>query len=369
MYPAFSSLGTIPFPQPQVGTPHMAISSSDSNDCAKPKRVFVTYESRFGGYLDALPGLKLLLASMNEFAPGEQLYVFIPQEQPAFREWALSHAPNSILEVVDFGGIVGYNIKPMSLMRLLDRGFDEVIWLDSDLMLERPMGTLFDRPPETIMVVEENGPWNDGVTTYWPDLRLARPLAHAVNSSIIRVTRQHRAVLMAWNERMQRREYSEAQAQPREKRPMALLTDQEVLAGILASDLAASWPVDFVRSGRDLIHCLNIDGLGYRWRCLYRRPVFLHAHGIKAWWPMALRQSPYWSRVFFDTSPHTRRAAHRYGHLLAHDEQAWLRFGHRLSFALHVAFLGNPFRANYAFLIIRRLARMVERMRGRRGNG
>ena len=50
----------------------------------------------------------------------------------------------------------GWNVKPQAIMRLLDAGFDEVIWIDSDMFVTRDIRPLLDALDEAVFVATEH---------------------------------------------------------------------------------------------------------------------------------------------------------------------------------------------------------------------
>ncbi|NJL30806.1 MAG: hypothetical protein HC898_03775 [Phycisphaerales bacterium] len=117
-------------------------------------------------------------------------------------------------------------------------------------------------------------------------LEPGRPMPLAVNSSLLRVTPVHRAMLEHWAQLLDTEEYLKAQAGPPHERGFHMLTDQEPLAAVLGSKLFADIPMSFLRRGRDVAITCGSAGytLGERFRNVGQGlPPVIHALGPKPW--------------------------------------------------------------------------------------
>src|SRR4051794_40776203 len=107
-----------------------------------------TYEDRPA----ALVGLKLLLLSLRRHCPDLSAVVCAPPMDQAARSWC-ARFKNVQLDDDACGRSSGWNVKPSILLSLLEKGHDEVVWLDSDIVLTadfRPL--LYGSDPQTLVV-------------------------------------------------------------------------------------------------------------------------------------------------------------------------------------------------------------------------
>jgi hypothetical protein len=80
--------------------------------------------------------------------------LFYPFANEAFRRW-LSAYPQVQLQADGLRDGYGWNVKPQAIMQLLDAGFDEVIWIDSDVFVTRDIRPLFRPLDEAVFVATE----------------------------------------------------------------------------------------------------------------------------------------------------------------------------------------------------------------------
>src|SRR4029077_10305436 len=88
------------------------------------------------------PCLKLLLASLSHHSPAMAISLFYPVANQAFLRWVSAY-PQVKLQTDRLKKGYGWNVKPEAIMQLLDAGFDEVIWIDSDVLVTRDIRPLF----------------------------------------------------------------------------------------------------------------------------------------------------------------------------------------------------------------------------------
>ena len=116
----------------------------------------------------------------------------------------------------------GWNIKPALLLEELNAGWPEALWIDSDLIVTRPLSALVREFRGDLLILAQE--WIDAepvpVAPSW-GLPSARPIS-VVNNCFVRVTQAHRPFLERWLEMLHDKRYREAQAVPYEKRPMHL---------------------------------------------------------------------------------------------------------------------------------------------------
>lgn len=234
-----------------------------------------------------LLGVKLLVCSLARHAPDLQLQLTCPVADENLRRW-LEAYPQVTLDVNRPSEARGWDVKPTLLLRLLDQGHDEVVWLDSDIILTRDFRP-FGLSPEVLLLAEDdywNGPKECALRTLGWGLPLGRKLPRVPNSGVIRVTPAHRSLLVAWQGLMATPEYRRAQQAGFGQRPFYMLGDQDVIASLLGSEEFASVPVEFLLRGRDIIqHCsppayAPTDRIANLFR---GTPAFVHIQAEKPW--------------------------------------------------------------------------------------
>ena len=72
-----------------------------------------------------------------------------------FRRWVSAY-PQVRLQADRLKNGYGWNVKPQAIMRLLDAGFDEIIWIDSDVLVTRDMRLLFQSLDDAVFVATEH---------------------------------------------------------------------------------------------------------------------------------------------------------------------------------------------------------------------
>jgi hypothetical protein len=270
------------------------------------------------------PSLRVVLASLGLHCPGRAISLFYPFANEAFRRW-LSRYPQVRLQAEGLRNGYGWNVKPQAIMRLLDAGFDEVIWIDSDMFVTRDILPLFDGLDEAVFVTTEascalDGNDHDGAgrrAQLW-QLPVGRVLPWAsLNSGVLRVTRRHYPLLKRWWELLQSDEYQSCQQKEWQKRPIHMQGDQDVLTALLTSTEFAHIPLRTLRRGK---HIVQFDGVwGYTTAerlqsLLGDGPTFIHSMGTKPWvapWKSERRSDvrEYLKMVYLDLSPYTLSAA------------------------------------------------------------
>jgi hypothetical protein len=274
--------------------------------------IICTYEDRPSD----LVGVQLLVSSLARHVPGVPVHVACPAPGAELARW-LRASPGVTLDETRDDRLRGWNVKAGLLTRLLDAGHEEVLWIDSDVIVAGDFRSLI--PDATSLVVTEelssHGPKEARLRTEGWNLPVGRALPHIVNSAFLRVTRAHRPLLDAWIALMLTDAYQEAQRLPFAQRPTHMISDQDVLCALLGAQAFAHLPVTFLARGRDIIH--DISG-GYtplqRLANLFRpMPPLVHAQGAKPWRypdvPRLLREpARYYRFTQVESSPYTHVA-------------------------------------------------------------
>jgi len=257
---------------------------------------FVMAEDR----ADMEAGLRLAILSVCAHCPDTPICVYRPPHHPQFGEWVrqfpqVQWIPNSP------AGANSWNCKPQAIKPLLEAGHRSAVWLDSDMIVTRDCRPLFQNLDDRAFAVTQEpsslGHQGTALRTRAWRLEARRALPFTLNSSVLRVTKHHHALLERWGQYLADPEYLACQSKPLEERPVHMASDQDVLNALIGAPEFADIPLHIFRSGRDIIHCGG--ALGYSWTerlrgCLKPKPTFLHATAGKPW--LWLGGAPYWSR-------------------------------------------------------------------------
>jgi hypothetical protein len=205
-------------------------------------------------------------------------------------------------------------------MYLMDQGFDEVIWIDSDVIVLRNI-TIFSSLGLTTLVASEHTladeRWDPNAlrARLW-NLPVGRCLPFALSSGVLRVTKEHYHLLERWWALLQSSVYQDFQHRAWRQRPIHMLGDQDVLTALLTSEDFADIPIHILRRGTDIIMFDGIYGYTIPERVGYllgHRPAFIHSGAGKPWsdsWRMNLTDGlvEYIKQVYLDLSPYTLSA-------------------------------------------------------------
>jgi hypothetical protein len=94
--------------------------------------IVCSYEDR----LSSLTGLKLLVLSMTEHASDLMLDITCPVAPQSLQQW-LAQFPNVRLRMEPTWTQRGWNVKPAKLLEVLGECDDEVVWIDTDIIVNR----------------------------------------------------------------------------------------------------------------------------------------------------------------------------------------------------------------------------------------
>jgi len=280
-----------------------------------------TYEDRD----HVIIGLKLMLLSTVRYFPNVPIYVYCKSCEQKIISWGARFPSIKVVACDAEGG--GWDVKPAVILDAMDRGYDEVLWLDSDLILTRPVDALLRGHSPGVLVVAEE--YKYGMKSYgyqrtvgWR-LAKGRTFRRSVNSCAMRATSLHKSLIETWKNFIRSNEYKKHGS----NRPIHVFTDQDVLHALLGSRDFAEVPVHFLKRGRDIAQCFQ--GHGYttfeRLRYLYRRdlPPIVHAQGPKPWYSENVHTL--WSEL----SPYTD-LAREYAEQLDEDN-SWMEVHSRIS--------------------------------------
>jgi hypothetical protein len=299
--------------------------------------------------------------------------LFYPVAKEAFLRW-LSAYPQVQLQADRLKNGYGWNIKPQAIMQLLDAGFDEVIWIDSDVVVTRDIRPLFHALDEAVFVATEQMLAPDrkeddgaGLRAQLWTFSVGRVLRTAINSGVLRATRRHYGLMKRWWELLQSDVYQSCQQKEWQKRPIHMAGDQEVLIALLTSTEFAHIPLRTLRRGK---HIIQFDGVwGYttaeRTRNLLGDgPTFIHSIGAKPWvtpWKpeRANHLGEYLKMVYLDVSPYTLCSA-KFKEDLGCDTN-WMCAHYKLSSILRLLAMQHPALSGLPMAVFADIARLIKR--------
>jgi hypothetical protein len=207
-------------------------------------------------------------------------------------------------------------------MQMLDMGFDEVIWIDTDIIVKKDLASLFAPvDAETLVVCEDalgdERDDRDALRARLWGFPVGRVLPFGLNSGVLRVTRHHSSLIERWWQCLQSEEYLHAQKLAWRQRPFHLLGDQDVLTALLTSKYFSDVPLNILRRGKHIIQFNGVYGytVAERLTNLFKTgPTFVHTPGGKPWSQEWRRQavsrglSEFIKSINLDLSPYTLSA-------------------------------------------------------------
>ncbi len=227
----------------------------------------------------------LMGESLCRWDPHVSLHLTVPDPPAAVQAWAAGR-PEVELSTQPPAGVGGWDVKPSLLLKELDRGWDRVLWIDTDMIVTAPVSSLLDGFLEGAVIVAEE--WNRQgpvpVSKFW-NLRPARPL-RVMNACFVYVSAAHRRLLDRWLELIHDPRYREASRLPFERRPIHLATDGWLLAALLESEEFGHVALDYLLVGRHIAQCAGSSGYRPHHRLfdLVRGlPPLIHCIGRKPW--------------------------------------------------------------------------------------
>jgi hypothetical protein len=261
------------------------------------------------------PAVKLLLRSLCRYSPQIAITLFYPPADEEFLAWTNGLGSKLKVNTTPIPGAYGWNVKPQALLKMLNEGSKEVVWLDSDVLITKDLSPTFDQlgsnillvSEEALLVQNEAGGLRARLWGYEPTRRFPFPL----NSAVMRVTQSHTRLLERWKELLESPEYRGAQQRPVQQRPIHMVGDQDALIALLSSKEFHDIPVEVLHRGNGIIQYFGSTGftLAERVACLTRgMPTFIHSQGGKPWMaPTGEKVKGYRNRiqeVYDDLSPY-----------------------------------------------------------------
>jgi hypothetical protein len=240
--------------------------------------------------VSAFDGLKLLIKSLHLYSPScPPIHLTCPVATNDFTIW-LKDYPQVLLSTLRLEGAYGWNVKPHALLRLLDHGYERVMWIDSDIIATGDIMPLFSRAGGSRLLVAEEAdffgkPVARQLTEMWK-LEHGRSLDWTVNSGVVVCSSVHRPLLVAWKRLLESEDYVAAQRTAWTERPVHMFGDQDVLTALLGSRDFSHVDVDVLRAGRDIVQYLlpGSYAMSDRLRNSVRGlPLLIHTQGSKPW--------------------------------------------------------------------------------------
>lgn len=298
------------------------------------------------------PALKLLLLSLSRHAPEIEANVFYPTANEQFLCW-IKRCPQVRLQSGRLTNGYGWNIKPEAIMHMLDLGFDEVIWIDSDIIVNRDVTHVFHALDSNVFVAtedalgDERDDSNARRARLW-GFKVGRILPFGLNSGVLRVSKTHYDLMARWWQLLQSDTYQHVQRRAWRQRPVHMLGDQDVLTALLTSIEFSAIPIHILRNGKDILQFNGIYGYTVPERMgnlLGGPPAFIHSFGGKPWsdqWRLQASDDwrEYIKKVYLDTSPYTLLAT-QFRHELGCDTE-WMNPHYALSHFLRGLGAGRP---------------------------
>jgi hypothetical protein len=319
------------------------------------------------------PCLRLLLAGLDLHCPGMPISLFYPVANEGFVSW-LTRFPQVRLQTDRLKDDYGWNVKPQAIMTLLDAGFDEVIWIDSDVLIKKDFRPLFHALDSSVFVAAEHTLAPErydgtGLRAQLWQLPVGRVFPTALNSGVLRVTKQHYGLMERWWELLQSQAYQSCQQNEPlwQKRPIHMLGDQDVLTALLTSVEFAHIPLKVLRRGK---HIIQFDGVwGYTTAERLRNllgdgPAFIHSPAGKPWvarWESEQLSQPreYLKMVYLDVSPYTLSSI-RFREGLGCDTN-WMSAHYKLSSIMRLLAMQHPTLTGLPLAVFADIARLLKR--------
>jgi hypothetical protein len=281
------------------------------------------------------PSVKLLLMSLTRHSPKFSIRLFFPPAKDEFVSWVRQYEQVK-LDVDPLPTAYSHNVKPQALLHLMDEGYDDIVWIDSDIIVARDISHLFHKVDPDVLVITEEAMCRarydpDGLRARLWGFKVGRTHPFVLNTGVIRSTKSHRALLSRWRELLESDQYAKFQRLNWRSRPPHMISDQDVLTALLASQEYANVPLKILKRGKDIIQYFGSHGYTVSERLsnvLVGAPTFIHSQGPKPWihnWQCRTAKSvrERWEMLHLDLSPYTL-AARKYRDNLGSDT-SWMQ--------------------------------------------
>src|SRR5260370_24407737 len=158
--------------------------------------------------------------------------------------------------------------------------------IDSDIIVARNIARLFHKLDPNVLVITEEAMCRARYCPYglrarlW-GLKVGRTNPFVLNTGVIRGTKSHRALLSRWRELLESDQYAKFQYLDWQCRPPHMISDQDVLTALLASQEYANVPLKILERGKDIIQYFGSHGYTISDRLsnlLIGGLTFMHSH-------------------------------------------------------------------------------------------
>ena len=157
---------------------------------------------------DCETGLKILLISINGLCLDIAVIIFYPEATQNFIDWLhnLDLQHRFQLRTERLIGAYGWNVKPHALLQTLKEGRNNVVWIDSDIIITKSFSAIFLNLAINFITVTEEALGGLGGAYYDPNALRARLWGFTVdrafpfvlNTCVMRVTQYHIPLLERW---------------------------------------------------------------------------------------------------------------------------------------------------------------------------
>jgi hypothetical protein len=256
-----------------------------------------------------LVGLKLLVLSLEKYCRDFVLYLGYVEKNEELHRWLKRHGPHVVpVRMAPFAHICLKHIKPLLFLELFQRGVEDAVWLDTDIMVLRDLEPAFRRFGDKTVVVTQD------INPFQPQKNLrahyrmspVRELSGCVNSCVARFTRHHRPLLEKWLEFMRDPVFLKQWNLPPHQRLWGFGLDQTVLQLLLCCQGQGWTPpeeVALLRDGPEIIQEWGVRTYRLRDRLGntlgLNRPLAIHLIGYEKPWTIHSRVSSHrWACVY-----------------------------------------------------------------------
>ncbi len=245
---------------------------------------------------EAMDSVILMAESLCRVDLEVSLHLTIPAAPAAVRAWAQRRPEVLLTTEPPPDGVTGWDVKPWLLLEELRVGRPEAVWIDTDMIVTRPISAMLKEFPRDCLIVAEEWDRHPGipVSHFW-ELPSAR-LIQVLNACFVRALPAHRPLLERWFQMVRDPSYRAAQAIPLQRRPIHLLHDGWLLIALLESAEFGQVPFDYLRLGRHIAQCAGSSGYRphHRFLDLFRGlPPLIHCIGRKPWVSVSERGRAY----------------------------------------------------------------------------
>lgn len=235
---------------------------------AKRPRAYCLANNREGNEF----GLKLAIASLTKHCTGSRIFVFRPHPTDEFVNWLTGF---SVELVRKWPALDGNHCKPHALLDLLEGGWSEVTWLDTNVIVSRNCNLFFETLADEVLLVAELPSSNTRGVSATRDTAQAtkrpNPVELAMASPVLRVTSCHVDFLRQWLGVLDEQHHNVCRVSrnqtPSDCESYRHLHPHTIQIGVLKSDA-------------EILHCRLHSGYSIHdriRRLIFGKPLFVHA--------------------------------------------------------------------------------------------